>query len=170
IVLGPKSRAAAEVVTNASAGPAQGTKTNPSAQPRRKPPPRSLEGRRDRRASGLSIHVPSRGTRSVAAKRNRRPIETSRSRSFGSPSASRIQLAKRIETKKQVASPAMIAYGRRRLPPTPLPSTIGRTGKTHGEIAVISPATKASGIATTTIRPLFGRVCLLGCYSVLIFG
>src|SRR5262245_63632674 len=75
-----------------------------------------------------------------------------------------------METKKQVASPAMIAYGLRRLPPTPLPSTIGRTGKTQGEIAVISPATKASGIATTTIRPLFGRVCLLGCYRFLICG
>ncbi len=66
----------------------------------------------------------------------------------GSPSWSRIQVANRIETRKVTASPAMIAYGRRRLPLAPPASTIGSTGRTHGEIAVISPATKANPIAT----------------------
>src|SRR5581483_9561317 len=63
----------------------------------------------------------------------------------------------------------MIAKGLRRLSPTPPPKTIGSTGSTQGETTVTIPASRASGTATTSIRPLFGRVCLLGCYRSLIF-
>ena len=87
-----------------------------------------------------------------------------RRRSFGRPSLSSTQAAKRTETRKHVARPAMIAYGRRRFSPTPPPSTIGRTGSTHGETAVISPATKAKTIARDH-RWLFGLGGRLGCYS-----
>ena len=51
--------------------------------------------------------------------------------------------AKRIETTNVVSRPAMIANGRRRPPLAPPARTMGRTGSTHGEIAVITPARNA---------------------------
>jgi len=54
-VLKPNSRAEAEIVTKPIAGPPHGTKTKPSAQPSRKPPPRSPFGPRERRAHGRSM-------------------------------------------------------------------------------------------------------------------
>src|SRR5581483_5391124 len=72
----------------------------------------------------------------------------------------------RTETRKQVARPATIANGRRRPPLAPPASTIGSTGRTQGEIAVIRPATNASATATASMRPLFGRASLLGSLRV----
>ena len=46
-----------------------GRRRSPSAQPSRKPPPRSPDGRRESRDSGRSIQTPTCGTISVAASR-----------------------------------------------------------------------------------------------------
>ena len=53
-----------------------------------------------------------------------------------------IQAAVSVKTVKLRTSPAMIAYGRRRPPAAPPASRIGSTGRTHGEIAVTTPARK----------------------------
>ena len=57
--------------------------------------------------------------------------------------------ANRIETTNIVTSPATIAYGRRRPPLAPPARTMGRTGSTHGETAVITPARNAIPSRTT---------------------
>src|SRR5262249_40419646 len=64
-----------------------------------------------------------------------------RRRSCGRPSAERIAEAVSVKSVKLATSPAMIAYGRRLPPAAPPASTIGSTGRTHGETAVITPAT-----------------------------
>ena len=53
----------------------------------------------------------------------------------------------------------MIANGRRRFSPTPPASTIGSTGRTHGETAVISPATNAKTIARTIVGYSDAEAC-----------
>ena len=65
---------------------------------------------------------------SVAATRKSKPIEMLRSRSFGRPSWSTIQVSASSETRKVVTRPAMIAKGRRWLPLAPPANTIGSTG------------------------------------------
>ena len=143
-------RSAASTLTVASTGPAHGTKTRPRLTPSTKPPPRSPLGRRLSRASGASISIPNRGTSNVAATTNRSAIATSRSVSCGSPSAERSAEAERVKTVKLTTSPATIAYGRRRPPAAPPASTIGSTGSTHGETAVITPATKPIPSSSST--------------------
>jgi hypothetical protein len=57
-----------------------------------------------------------------------------------------------VNAVKLATSPATIATGLRP-PPVALPAnTIGRTGRTHGEIAVTIPATNAIARSRTTIR------------------
>src|SRR4051812_19366760 len=58
----------------------------------------------------------------------------------------------------------MIAYGRRRPPLAPPARTMGRTGSTHGETAVITPARKAIPSRTVMYR-LFGLGRGVGCYG-----
>ena len=71
------------------------------------------------------------------------PIAMLRRRSSGSPRADRSAVAASVKAVKLATSPATIAKGRRG-PPEALPAkTIGRTGRTHGLIAVTMPATKA---------------------------
>ena len=53
----------------------------------------------------------------------------------------------------------MIANGRRLFSPTPPASTIGSTGRTHGETAVISPATNAKTIARTIVGYSDAEAC-----------
>ena len=65
-----------------------------------------------------------------------------RSRSSGNPSAMRSAEAESVKTVKLRTSPATIAYGRRPPPDAPPARTIGSTGSTHGETAVITPAKK----------------------------
>src|SRR5262245_44548750 len=74
------------------------------------------------------------------------------SRSLGRPSRSRIQAAKSVKTPKLSANPATIASGRRRPPVADPASTIGRTGSTHGDTAVITPARKPMPTRTAIAR------------------
>src|SRR5262245_1244276 len=74
------------------------------------------------------------------------------SRSLGNPSRSRIQAAKSVKTAKLSANPATIANGRRRPPVADPASTIGRTGSTHGDTAVITPARKPMPTRTAIAR------------------
>ena len=74
-----------------------------------------------------------------------------RSRSCGNPSAERIDAAASVKTVKLATSPPMIINGRRQpLAPAPAVSTIGRTGRMHGDTAVITPATSPTPISTST--------------------
>jgi hypothetical protein len=57
-----------------------------------------------------------------------------------------------VKTEKLATSPAMIAYGRRPLPVAPPARTIGSTGRTQGEIAVMMPARKAIPSRTTRLQ------------------
>src|SRR5919109_2339919 len=146
-VSSPPPPVAESAVTAASTGPAHGTKTSPRLRPRTMPL-LSVRGRvRPRRSSGRSASAASCGTSSVAATRNSRTIARFLSMSCGSPSESSSDDPMTVKTLKLPTSPRMIPYGRR--PEAPPASRMGRTGRTHGEIAVISPARKA--IPSSTI-------------------
>ena len=67
-----------------------------------------------------------------------------RRRSSGRPRAERSAAAVSVKTVKLTTSPAMMANGLRGPPVAPPASTIGSTGRTHGETAVTIPATKAT--------------------------
>lgn len=60
----------------------------------------------------------------------------------GSPSAEMTYARTTTEIVNVATRPTTIPSGRRRPPDAPPASTIGRTGRTHGETAVAAPATK----------------------------
>src|SRR4051794_36207851 len=137
---------AATTLTAASTGPAHGTKTRPSESPSRKPPP--LARRRVSGAKGRSSSSAKRGKRSVAATTKSSASARFRSRSFGSPRRSRTHVAKSVKLVNPTTSPATIRSGLR--PLAPPASRIGRTGSTHGEIAVTIPARRPIQIRNST--------------------
>ena len=145
----PTSLFAATTVIVASTGPAHGTKTSPSAAPKRKPPPTPLGRTREKAASGRSISTAARGTSSVAAITKSSTIAAFRRKSCGSPSRSRIQAAKSVNRLKLATSPATMRTGFR--PDAPPASNTGSTGSTHGEIAVTMPARNPIRSRTTTV-------------------
>jgi hypothetical protein len=102
-----------------------------------------------RRRNGRCTISSTFGKRSVAATRKRSAIATFRSRSSGSPSFFSSQTPKSVNAVKLTISPAMIANGLRRLPVAPPAKMIGRTGSTHGEIAVMKPAARPMPISTS---------------------
>ena len=122
------------------------------------------------RANGASIAMPNRGTSSVAATTKSSAIAMSRSVSCGSPSAESSADADSVNTVKLTSSPATIAYGRRVPPAAPPASTIGSTGNTHGDTAVITPATNpmaSSRITRSSSSPLYGQRITRGLTSPL---
>lgn len=66
-----------------------------------------------------------------------------RRRSPGSPSALKSAVAASVNAVKLTTSPATITRGRLAEPLVLPAKMIGRTGRTHGEIAVTMPATNA---------------------------
>jgi hypothetical protein len=58
--------------------------------------------------------------------------------------------AESVKTVKLRTSPPMIAYGRRLPPEAPPARTIGSTGSTQGETAVMTPAKKLIPSRSTT--------------------
>jgi hypothetical protein len=92
------------------------------------------------------------GKRSVAATRNRSPIASFRRKSSGRPRVRRSQTPKSVKAVKLRTSPAMIANGFLRPPVAPPANTIGRTGSTQGEIAVMNPAASPIPIRTSIRR------------------
>src|SRR5215210_3171912 len=153
------SPVAASAVTAASTGPAHGTKTRPRLAPRTKPLLPALARRRVRKRRGRSGMAPTRGTSNVTASTSRSAIARSRRKSSGSPSASRSDAPATVKTVKLPTSPAMIPYGLR--PDAPPARRIGSTGRTHGEIAVIRPASTAIPMSTTIFSPA-GPLCCYG--------
>ena len=137
----PTSRLAATTAMAASTGPAHGTMTRPRLAPSRKPPPTSRPLLRVKRASGRSTSTPTLGKISVAATRKSSARATFRSTSSGRPSRSSSHAAKSTESVKLTTRPATIAYGRRGPPAAEPASRTGSTGRTHGDSAVIRPAT-----------------------------
>ena len=73
--------------------------------------------------------------------------------SSGRPSRRRSQTPNSVKAVKLAMSPAMIANGLRRPPVAPPAKTIGRTGSTHGEIAVMKPAARPIPIRTSICSP-----------------
>ena len=140
---------AESAVIVASTGPAHGTKTRPRLTPSRNPPPRSPPRRRVMKASGRSSRYAIRGKSSDAASTKSSAIAMLRSTSCGSPSAERIDAAASVKRVKLATRPAMIANGRRPEPLAPPASTIGSTGRMHGDTAVITPARKPIPSRTT---------------------
>ena len=127
----------------------------------RRPPPGRTRTRR--RARG-----PRTGQSATAAPRRRPParghssatpnpistaIASVRVIPSASPTPSMTVASATIAIVKVTASPSTIPTGRRRRPPTALAdSSAGRTGSTHGVIAVPAPATSAKPIRTTMRR------------------
>jgi hypothetical protein len=66
-------------------------------------------------------------------------------------------VAKSVNTTKLVTSPAMMRTGFR--PEAPPARSTGSTGSTHGEMAVISPATKPIPRRTSTRPRVAPRFC-----------
>ena len=101
-------------------------------------------------ANGRSSQYAKRGKSSDAASTNSAAIARLRSRSSGSPSAERIDAAASVNSVKLATSPAMIANGRRAVPLAPPASTIGSTGRMHGDTAVMTPARNPMPSRTST--------------------
>ena len=97
--------------------------------------------KREKTASGRSSTQRSRG---IEQRRRHHEEQHDRERCAGSPAAGRAgrgaSVANSVKTLKLATSPAMIRSGLR--PEAPPASRIGSTGRTHGEIAVTTPATK----------------------------
>ena len=160
----------------ASTGPAQGTYRTPRARPRTNPPARSLGRRALSRVNGRSISVPTDGMRYPIPTRTSKTMPASRSESCGRCSRERISDPARTTRLKLRTRPAITASGRARpvrgvrtagpaLPaggagpvlsvrgPDPATSTIGRTGRMHGEMPARNPATKPTTTSTTMPLP-----------------
>ena len=74
-----------------------------------------------------------------------------RSRSSGSPRALSSAAPASVNVVNETTRPATMAYGRRRSVLVALPARrIGSTGRTHGEIAVMTPARNATTRRTST--------------------
>ena len=75
----------------------------------------------------------------------------SRSRSSGRPSRLRSQTPNSVNAEKLTTRPATIANGFLRPPVAPPAKMIGRTGSTHGEMAVMNPAARPMPIRTSMV-------------------
>ena len=151
-------------MTAARIGPAHGAHTKPSAAPTptpvQKPLPREWGPNRARRESGASTRADSSGTSSTIPNPIRTITATVRAAPEASPTPLAIWASATIAIVNVTASPSTIPSGRRR-PPTALADrSAGRTGSTHGVIAVPAPAINAnnisSGIATQMMQ---GKNC-----------
>src|ERR1700722_13725100 len=135
-------------MTAARIGPAHGAQTNPSAPPTptpvQNPSPRGLGQNLASRDSGAWTRCASSGTSSTMPKPISTTIASVRVAVAPSPTPLTIWANATIAIVKVTASPRTIPSGRRRPPTALADSTAGRTGSTHGVIAVPAPATNAN--------------------------
>jgi len=138
-------------VTAARIGPAHGAHTNPSAAPTptpdQKPSPRVLGPNRARRESGACTRAATSGMSSTTPNPIRTTTASVRAAPLANPTPLTSWASATIAIVNVAPRPSTMPSGRRR-PPTALADrSAGRTGRTHGVIAVPAPATKANTIS-----------------------
>jgi hypothetical protein len=106
-----------------------------------------------RKRNGRSSSHATRCDSRLAARTSKATIAMSRSRSSGRPSALRSAAPASVKVVNETTRPATIANGRLGFVLVALPaSRMGRTGRTQGEIAVMTPARNAIPRSTSTRR------------------
>src|SRR5436305_2772777 len=141
-------REALTEITAARMGPAQGAYTKPNAAPTtipdQNPVPAERGPKRARRDSGASRRAASAGTISDTPNPSSTRIASVRRKPPASPTPWTTEATPTTVRVNVVTSPTTTPSGRRRPPVAPAESSAGRTGRTHGDIAVPAPATSAN--------------------------
>ena len=160
----------ARLITEAMMGPTHGVQTSPrlrpTTSPLQKPAKRAAPAAppAPARATGAPLPEPpllairlvrssnpfrSRGTSITIPNRAINTTATTRSASAGMPSARTIAARVSVKTVKLTTKPASTPKGRAFPPPMLPESTMGSTGRMHGERIVITPETKANASSTS---------------------
>ena len=137
-------------VTAARIGPAHGAHTKPSAAPTatpdQNPSPRVRGPNRASRESGAWTRAARLGISSSSPNAISTTIAIVRAAPLARPTPLTSWASATIAIVNVVPSPSTIPSGRRRPPTALADSSAGRTGSTHGVIAVPAPAISANNI------------------------